>query len=118
VRDGTARARKAGLAEHAIGRLFARVVLRAGATVEEADPSDGALEVVAIEAGPRLGLVSLAYHLRKGDLTSHPRAYHKHCDDVAVQVPDGTRFNVDGELVTEGDARFRAMKGAFRLVIG
>ncbi|HEV2669479.1 MAG TPA: hypothetical protein VGU74_00140 [Gemmatimonadales bacterium] len=36
VRDGTARTRKAGLAEHAIGRLFARVVLRAGATVEEA----------------------------------------------------------------------------------
>jgi diacylglycerol kinase (ATP) len=90
----------------------------AGATVEEADPSDGALEVVAIEAGPRLGLVSLAYHLRKGDLTSHPRAYHKHCDDVAVQVPDGTRFNVDGELITEGDAGFRAMRAAFRLVVG
>jgi hypothetical protein len=36
IRNGTARARKAGLAEHAIGRLFARVVLRAGATVEEA----------------------------------------------------------------------------------
>jgi diacylglycerol kinase (ATP) len=90
----------------------------AGATVEEADPSDGALEVIAIEAGPRPGLVSLAYHLRRGDLTRHPRAYHKHCDMVEVQVPDGTRFNVDGELVTEGDARFRAVRGAFRLVIG
>ena len=30
----------------------------AGAEVEEADPSDGALEVIAIEAGPRLGLVA------------------------------------------------------------
>ena len=90
----------------------------AGATVEEADPSDGALEVVAIEAGPRLGLVSLAYRLRRGNLTRHPRAYHKRCDDARVQVPDCTRFNVDGEIVTEGDARFRAVKGAFRLVIG
>jgi diacylglycerol kinase (ATP) len=90
----------------------------AGVTVEEADPSDGALDVIAIEAGPRLGLVSLAYHLRRGDLTRHPRAYHKHCDKAEVQVPDYTRFNVDGELVTEGDARFRAVKGAFRLVIG
>jgi diacylglycerol kinase (ATP) len=90
----------------------------AGATVEEADPSDGALEVVAIEAGPRPGLVSLAYRLRKGDLTSHPRAYHKRCDEAEVQVPDGTRFNVDGEVVTEGDARFRAVKAAFRLVVG
>jgi diacylglycerol kinase family enzyme len=35
-----------------------------------------------------------------------------------VQVPDNTRFNVDGEVVTEGDARFRAVRGAFRLVIG
>jgi diacylglycerol kinase (ATP) len=90
----------------------------AGATVEEADPSDGALEVIAIEAGPRPGLVSLAYRLRRGELTKHPRAYHKRCDDADVQVPDCTRFNVDGELVTEGDARFRAVRGAFRLVVG
>ena len=90
----------------------------AGASIEEADPTDGALEVVAIEAGSRIGLVSLAYHLRRGTLTSHPRAYHLHCDHAEVQVPDCTRFNVDGELVTAGDARFRAVKGAFRLVIG
>jgi len=90
----------------------------AGAAIEEADPSDGMLEVVAIEAGPRIGLVSLAYHLRRGTPTRHPRAYHVHCDEVEVQVPDGTRFNVDGELVPEGDARFRAVKGAFRLVVG
>jgi diacylglycerol kinase (ATP) len=90
----------------------------AGASIEEADPTDGALEVVAIEAGSRAGLVILAYHLRRGTLTSHPRAYHGHCDEVEIQVPDCTRFNVDGEVVTEGDARFRAVKGAFRLVIG
>jgi diacylglycerol kinase (ATP) len=90
----------------------------AGATVVEADPTDGALDVIAIEAGPRLGVVSLAYHLRRGTLTSHPRAYHVHCDRAEVQVPDWTRFDVDGELVTEGDARFTATKGAFRLVIG
>jgi len=90
----------------------------AGAAIEEADPTDGALEVVGIEAGPRLGLVSLAYHLRRGTLTRHPRAYHMHCDQAELQVPDGTRFNVDGELVTAGEARFTATKGAFRLVVG
>jgi hypothetical protein len=36
VRDGTAKQRKVGLAAHPIGRLVARVVLRAGAAVEEA----------------------------------------------------------------------------------
>ena len=35
-----------------------------------------ALEVVAIEAGSRLSLVSLVYHPRRGTLTSHPRAFH------------------------------------------
>ena len=36
VRDGTARQKSVGLAAHPIGRLVARVVLRAGAAVEEA----------------------------------------------------------------------------------
>ena len=35
VRDGTAKQKKVGLAAHPIGRLVARVVLRAGAAVEE-----------------------------------------------------------------------------------
>jgi diacylglycerol kinase (ATP) len=90
----------------------------AGATVPEADPGDGALEVIAIEAGPRIGLVGLAYRLRSGTLTSHPRAFHARCESAEVQVPDCTRFNVDGELVTAGSARFRAVKAAFRLVVG
>jgi YegS/Rv2252/BmrU family lipid kinase len=90
----------------------------AGAVIDEADPGDGALEVVAIEAGPRLGLVTLAYRLRSGHVTGHPRAFHKRCESVTVQVPDGTRFNVDGELVSTGGARFTATKDAFRLVVG
>src|SRR5438034_2450525 len=35
VRDGTARRRKSQLATHTVGRLLARIVLRAGAVVEE-----------------------------------------------------------------------------------
>lgn len=90
----------------------------AGAVVEEADPGDGALEVVAIEAGPRAGLVTLAYRLRRGRVTGHPRAFHLRCENANVQTPSGTRFNVDGELVTTGEARFTAVKDAFRLVVG
>jgi diacylglycerol kinase (ATP) len=90
----------------------------AGAAVEEADPADGALDVVAIEAGPRLGLVGLAYRLRSGRVTGHPRAFHMRCEQALVEVPDDTDFNVDGELVTTGEARFTAVKGAFRLVVG
>lgn len=90
----------------------------AGAAVEEADPSDGQLEVVAIEAGPRLGLVGLAYRLRTGGVTDHPRAFHASCTTSEVLAPDDTDFNVDGELVTLGSARFTVQAGAFRLVVG
>jgi diacylglycerol kinase (ATP) len=89
----------------------------AGAAIAEADPADGALEVIAIEAGPRIGLVGLAYRLRSGAVTQHPRAFRLRCTNAEVQVPDGTRFNVDGELVTTGDARFTAQKEAFQLVV-
>ena len=90
----------------------------AGAAVEEADPSDGLLEVVAIEAGPRLGLVGLAYRLRTGGVTDHPHAFHASCTTSEVLAPDDTDFNVDGELVTLGSARFTVQAGAFRLVVG
>lgn len=90
----------------------------AGAVVDEADPGDGALEVVAIEAGPRLGLVGLAYRLRTGQVTNHPRAFHLRCTDAEVEVPDDTAFNVDGEVVAAGGARFTAERDAFRLVVG
>ena len=90
----------------------------AGAAVEEADPSDGVLEVVAIEAGPRFGLVGLAYRLRTGEVTDHPRAFHASCTTSEVVAPDDTDFNVDGELVTLGSARFTVQAGAFRLVVG
>jgi diacylglycerol kinase (ATP) len=90
----------------------------AGAVVEEADPSDGRLEVLAIESGSRLGLVGLAYRLRTGAVSDHPHAYHSSCTTAEVLVPDGTTFNVDGELVTLGSARFTAEAEAFRLVVG
>ena len=61
---------------------------------------------------------ALAYRLRSGGVADHPRAYHTRCKTAEVQVPDCTRFNVDGELVTAGAARFTAEERAFRLVVG
>ena len=90
----------------------------AGSSIEEADPLDGELEVVAVARGPRPGLVALAYRLRSGRLTRHPRARHARCTSAEVQVPEGTEFNVDGEVLEVGPARFAAQGGAFRLVTG
>ncbi len=52
VRDGTGRQTSVGLAAHPIGRLVARVVLRAGAAVEEAVVES---DVFDLSTGTRLG---------------------------------------------------------------
>jgi diacylglycerol kinase (ATP) len=90
----------------------------AGARIEEADPHDGALEIVAIEAGPRPGLVGLAYRLRRGSLGEHRRARSARCFQALLEVPQGTEFNVDGEVVRSGPASFRGQAKAFALVVG
>ena len=88
----------------------------AGASIPEADPHDGALEVVAVAAGPRPGLVALAYRLRSGGLAAHRRARSRRCTSAVVRVPDGTDWNVDGEIVPAGTSHFRGEADAFRLV--
>jgi diacylglycerol kinase (ATP) len=90
----------------------------AGVTLEGADPSDGRLDVIGIEAGPRLGLIALAYRLRSGGVAEHPRAFQTRCTTAEVRVPEGTRFNVDGEVVEAGSARFTVQARAFRLIVG
>jgi diacylglycerol kinase (ATP) len=89
----------------------------AGSSIGEADPHDGALDVVAVAAGPRPGLVALAYRLRSGRLAGHRRARWRRCQSaVVVRVPDGTEWNVDGEIVPAGTSRFRGQADAFGLV--
>jgi diacylglycerol kinase family enzyme len=72
---------------------------------------------VAVAAGPRPGLVALAYRLRSGSLTSHPKARRRRCTTALVQAPPGTEWNVDGEIVAAGESNFRGQGGAFRLIV-
>ena len=88
----------------------------AGTSIAEADPHDGALDVLAVAAGPRPGLVALAYRLRSGRLADHRRARRRRCESAVVSVPDGTDWNVDGEIVPAGRSCFRGEAAAFRLV--
>jgi diacylglycerol kinase (ATP) len=90
----------------------------AGVVLDDTDPSDGRLDVMGIEAGPRLALLGLAYRLRSGGVADHPRAFQTRCTTAEVRVPEGTPFNVDGEVVSAGSARFTAQERAFQLVIG
>jgi diacylglycerol kinase (ATP) len=89
----------------------------AGSRIDEADPHDGALEVVAVGSGPRPGLVALAYRLRTGSLARHGKARRRRCVSAEVGAPAGTEWNVDGEIVSAGTSRFRGEADAFRLVV-
>lgn len=90
----------------------------AGSSIEEADPADGALDLVAVAAGSRLRLPRLAYGLRRGGLSEQDGVTHARGREVRVEAPGGAAYNVDGELVEQGPARFTVEPAAFRLVVG
>jgi diacylglycerol kinase family enzyme len=71
----------------------------AGSRLDEADPADGLLDVVAIAAGPRLRLVRHAYGIRRGRLSEQPGVVHARARVVELDLPPRERLNVDGELV-------------------
>jgi diacylglycerol kinase family enzyme len=79
----------------------------------DADPSDGRLDLVVIPAGSRLELAQRALELRRGE----PEGVHARAEAFTVRVPEGTSFNVDGEIVdASGTVAFSVEPGAFRLV--
>jgi diacylglycerol kinase family enzyme len=90
----------------------------AGSSVAAADPSDGRLDATVIEAGSRARLVVHAYGLRSGHIASQRGVRHVRGGALELDVPEGTDFNVDGEILTHGPARFTVQADAFRLVVG
>lgn len=90
----------------------------AGSQIEEADPADGLLDLVAVSAGSRLRLLRLAYGLRRGGLSAQPDVEHARGRRVSIDAPAGAAYNVDGELVRTGPATFTVDRQGFDLVVG
>ncbi|MEA2281125.1 MAG: hypothetical protein QOK21_1732 [Solirubrobacteraceae bacterium] len=89
-----------------------------GSGVEEADPSDGRLDVVVIPAGSRIALARRAWGLRTRTIAQQRRVGHHRGEVVAVTLPPGTELNVDGELRAGGLERVTVSRAAFELVVG
>lgn len=87
----------------------------AGSSVE-GDPHDGLLDAVAIEAGSRLRLARRAQGMRRGTLASQRGVHACRGRTIELELEGRTDFNVDGELVEAGSARFEVEPRAFRLV--
>lgn len=90
----------------------------AGSELEQAEVDDGLLDVAVMEAGSRLRLVAHAYGLRTGRLAHLRDVPHSRASEVELEVPEGTGFNVDGEVFASGPVRLRVEPRAFELVVG
>lgn len=71
----------------------------AGSVIDEAEPDDGLLDVVVIEAGNRLRLVQYADALRDGRVTRQPGVLSARGARVSLGLPGQAELNVDGEVV-------------------
>jgi diacylglycerol kinase (ATP) len=89
-----------------------------GGAEVEADPADGALDLVVIESGPRTALVRRAYGLRRGAVERQEAVVTRRCRRARLTVAAGTAFNVDGEVLSAGPVDLGVRPRAFRLVIG
>ncbi len=84
----------------------------------DADPADGHLDLIAIDAGSRIALAARAFGMRTGTLESQRGVRSWRCQRVVLDVPERTAFNVDGEIVESGTVSFSVDRRALDLVIG
>ena len=89
-----------------------------GGAEVEADPRDGLLDVVVIEAGSRLRLIAHAYGMRLGSIEEQQGVVTGSGREVEVVTAGGTGFNVDGELVEAERLRLSLRPRAYDVVVG
>ena len=89
-----------------------------GGSELDADPRDGILDVVVIEAGSRARLALHAYGLRVGSLERQGGTRTARGREVEVETDGSSGFNLDGELVPGASFGFSVEPRAFEVVVG
>ncbi len=89
-----------------------------GGAEVDADPADGAFDVVVIEAGSRTRLILRAYGLRAGRVERQAGVLTARGSTVEVVTDGEAGFNVDGELIDERRLRFELEPRAVEVVVG
>ena len=88
-----------------------------GGSAVAADPADGVLDVVMIEAGSRARLIVHAYGLRAGRVERQRGVISGQGTVVGVETDGDAGFNVAGELLDGETLRFSVEPAAFELVV-
>lgn len=89
-----------------------------GGAEVDADPRDGKLDAVIVEAGSRLRLAARAYGMRAGRLERQGGVLSESGRTVDLSIEGDTGFNVDGEIVAANGLRLKLEPRAFKLVVG
>lgn len=87
-----------------------------GGSQIEADPADGKLDVVVIEANSRLRLPLHAYGLRTGGVEGQTGVRSLRCSELRVETPGPLDYNVDGELIEVSNPSFTVEERAVELI--
>jgi diacylglycerol kinase (ATP) len=90
----------------------------AGSGLARADPGDGLVDVAVVPAGSRAGLLRRAWGMRAHRLEDQGGVRHARARRVELDVPPGTRLNVDGEVIAVEPPVFEAERPGFELVVG
>jgi diacylglycerol kinase family enzyme len=88
-----------------------------GSGIEEADPHDGLLDLVIVEAGSRMALVRRAWGLRTGRIVRQPGVLHRRGRHIEIETEKGAEWNVDGELCRLHPTSFSARRDAVAIVV-
>jgi len=84
----------------------------------DADPSDGQLDAVTVEAHSRVRLALHGYGLRVGGVEEQEGVVTASGSRIEVETDAEAGFNVDGELVDERRLAFEAEPRAYEVVVG
>ena len=84
----------------------------------DTDAQNRRLDVVVIPSGSRLALVRRAFGMRRGSIRRQEPVGDHLAREVTLDVPRGTRFNVDGEVDRSSSAELTVEPAAFDLLIG
>ena len=89
-----------------------------GGSSIETELADQRLDVVVIEAGPRLKLAQHAYGMRRGGIGEQEGVTKVRCAEARVELEGVVSWNVDGELVEAGTSAFRVDPDAVEVIVG
>jgi diacylglycerol kinase (ATP) len=87
-----------------------------GSNIGGTRPDDNRLDVAVVPATSRSRLVRTGYHMRRGMLTQQQDVPHHRGAVIEVDLPEGTEFNVDGDLRDSAGARFTLLSGGVEVI--